>query len=133
MPTPAPVRPSPRARGLVGLWCALWLVVGVWTGYEVWQLSSLSATVGDSGRALDEAGQALESVGQVPVVGDTTEELGTRIRTNAADIVRSAGQAGESIRRLSVLLGLTIAVVPTVPVVVGYRLVTRSTRAVPER
>lgn len=123
------VRPSARARGLVGLWCALWLVVGVWTGYEVWQLSTLSRTVADSGRALDEAGAALQSLGSVPVVGDTTEEVGTQVRGNAEEIVRSAGQAQESVRRLSVLLGLTISVVPTVPVVVGYRLVTRTSRA----
>ena len=114
-------------KGLLAFWCALWLVVGIWIGYEVWQLSALADSVADSGRALNAAGSALQSLGGVPLVGDSTEQLGQRVATNGADIVQSAGLAEESIRRLSVLLGLTIALVPTVPVVVVHRAL--STRA----
>ena len=114
-----------RARELpaavVAVWCALWLVVGVWTAYEMWQLAGLSDTVADTGRTLGEAGQALQSLGSVPVVGDTTERLGTAVRADAQEIITSAGNAGEAVRRLSVLLGVTIALVPTVPVVVAQR------------
>ena len=106
---------------LVALWCALWLVVGGWTAYEVWQLASLSETVAVSGRSLDEAGSALESLEPVPVVGESAAELGTRVRANAAEIVRDAGDARQSVRRLSVLLGLAIGLVPTVPVLVAHR------------
>lgn len=112
-------------NGLVGMWCALWLVVGAWTGYEVWQLSSLGGTVAGSGRALDSAGQALQSLGKVPVVGDTTAELGDEVRANAADIVVDARAAGASTRRLAVLLGLTIALVPSVPVLAVHVAVRR--------
>ena len=107
--------------GLLGFWCALWLVIGVWVGYEVWQMSELASTVADSGRALGAAGSALESLGNVPLVGDTTAELGQKVTANSADIVGSAAVADGSIRRLSVLLGFTIAVIPTVPVVVMHR------------
>jgi hypothetical protein len=105
--------------GLVAVWCALWLVVGAWTGYEVWQLSDLAETVEVTGRSLDEAGIALESLAEVPVVGGGTAELGSRVRADAREIVVSADQATGSIRRLSVLLGLVIALVPSVPVVVA--------------
>ena len=121
----SPLR-SDRARSLVALWCALWLVVAVWVAYEVWQLSALSQTVAVSGRSLDEAGSALQSLGQVPVVGDTTDRFGGQIRQNAAEIVTSAEDAGHGVRRLSVLLGLTIAIVPSVPVLVLYALGQRS-------
>ena len=116
---------TPRVQQLplaaVALWCALWAVVGAWTGYEMWQLAGLSDTVADTGRTLGEAGQALQSLGAVPVVGDTTERLGTAVRADAREIVASAGNAGEAVRRLAVLLGVTIALVPTVPVVVAQR------------
>ena len=119
-----------RARelpaALVALWCALWLVVGVWTAYEMWQLAGLSDTVADTGRTLGEAGEALQSLGSVPVVGETTERLGTAVRADARDIVTSAGNAGEAVRRLSVLLGVTIVLVPTVPVVVLARRPTKA-------
>ena len=108
---------------VVARWCALWLVVGAWTAYEMWQLAGLSQTVADTGRTLGEAGQALQSLGSIPVVGDATERLGTAVRADAGEIVASAGDAGESVRRLSVLLGLTIALVPTVPVLAARRVV----------
>ena len=107
--------------GLLGFWCALWLLVGVWVGYEVWQLSALAESVADSVRAMSAAGTALESLGGVPVVGETTGQLGQRVSANGGDIVESAGTAQVSIRRLSVLLGLTIALVPSVPVIVVHR------------
>jgi hypothetical protein len=103
-------------RGLVATWVALWLVVGAWVGYEVWQLSDLGATVAESGRALDAAGSGLQSLGDVPVVGDQTSQVGDQVRANADDIVAAAREAQSGARRLSVLLGLAVALVPSVPV-----------------
>lgn len=105
-------------NGVVATWCAFWLVVGVWTGHELWQLAELGSTLADSGRALDSAGTALQSLGSVPVVGDSTAELGREVSTNASDIVADAGRAQSSLRQVGVLVGLTISLVPTVPTVV---------------
>jgi len=102
----------------VAVWVALWLVIGAWTAVEVWRLSELTATVAESGVALGEAGRGLESLQRVPLVGNDAAELGTRVRRNGADIVADADQARGSFRRLAVLLGVTIAFVPTIPVVV---------------
>ena len=103
-------------RGLVATWVVLWLVVGAWVGYEVWQLSDLGTTVAESGRALDAAGSGLQSLGDVPVVGDQTAQVGDQVRANADGIVAAAGEARSGARRLSVLLGLAVALVPSVPV-----------------
>ena len=111
---------SDVVRGLVATWCALWLVIGAWTGYELWQLSDIGPTVAESGRALDSVGSALESLGSVPVVGDRTGELGVEVRANAEQIVADAIEARGAIRRLAVLLGVTIALVPSVPVLAAY-------------
>lgn len=117
-------------NGVVATWVALWLVVGGWTGYELWQLSDLGTTVAGSGRALDSAGTALQSLGRVPVVGEATGEIGDEVRANAAEIVAGANEAGASIRRLAVLLGLAIAVVPSAPVLAAH-IVVRRGRLVP--
>lgn len=103
--------------GAVAAWCALWLVVGGWTGYELWQLSDLGGAVAETGRSLGAAGEALEGLGSTPLVGDRTEEIGAQVTSSAADIVREAEGAQGSLRQLAVLLGLTVTLVPSVPAV----------------
>jgi hypothetical protein len=115
----SPGRPgATRWSGAVAAWCALWLVVGIWTGYELWQLGELGGAVASSGRALGDAGSALEGLGDTPLVGDRTGELGAQITNSSADIVREAEAARGSLRQLAVLLGLTVTLVPSVPAVV---------------
>ncbi len=99
-------------------WCALWLVVGIWTGYELWQLGELGGAVAETGRALGAAGDALQSLGSTPLVGERTEELGAQVTNSSADIVTEAEGAQGSLRQLAVLLGLTVSLVPSVPAVV---------------
>ncbi len=121
----APLAHRPSVEVGIALWVALWLVIGVWTGVEVWRLSELTMTVADSGRALDEAGMALQSLSGIPVVGGDAADLGTQVSQNGVDIVASANSAQGSFRRLAVLLGMTIAFVPTVPVVAMHRVLRR--------
>ena len=109
----------------MALWVALWLFLGAWTAVEVWRLADLTNTVADSGVALDEAGKALESLSSVPLVGDRSAELGTQVRENADDIVADSARARGSFRRLSVLLGVAVALVPTVPVIAMQRVLRR--------
>ena len=114
----SPARPvGPRWPAAVAVWCALWLVVGAWTGYELWQLGELGGAVAESGRSLASAGQALEGLGGIPLVGGRTGEVGAEIQRSSADIVSRAEAAQGSLRQLAVLLGLTVSLVPTVPAV----------------
>jgi hypothetical protein len=107
-----------RWSGAVAAWCVLWVVVGVWTGYELWQLGELGGAVAETGRALGNAGDALEGLSGTPLVGDRTEELGAQVASSSADIVAQAEGARGSLRQLAVLLGLTVSLVPSVPAVV---------------
>lgn len=120
-------RTSPTVDGLVAFWVVLWLVVGAWTGVEVWRLSDLSTTVASSGRTLDDAGEALQALEPVPLVGDDAATLGTSVRTEAVGIVQQASAAQGSIRRLALLLGLSIALVPSAPVLLLHAAVRRGT------
>ena len=110
----------------VGVWAVLWLVLGGWTGAEVWRLSHLTNTVEDSGFAIAQAGEALQSLDPVPIYGDRAAELGTQARANGQAIVRDARDARGTFKRLAVLLGLAIALVPTVPAVMIRRVVRRT-------
>ncbi|MFP5218519.1 MAG: hypothetical protein ACLGIG_02100 [Actinomycetes bacterium] len=117
---------SRRVDTAVAVWVVLWLLLGLWTGMEVWRLSDLTVTVEDSGYAIDNAGRALVSLDAVPVVGDRSAEIGMQVRENAADIVGDAQRARDSFRRLAVLLGVVVALVPSVPIVL-LRVVVRRT------
>lgn len=111
--------------GAVAAWCALWLVVGLWTGYELWQLGELGGAVAETGRALGTAGEALESLSGAPLVGERTGELAGQVQGSSESIVREAQAARGSLRQLAVLLGLTVSLVPSVPVVLLLRLMDR--------
>lgn len=106
--------------GIVVFWVAFWIVMGAAIGVTIWSLSGLADSTVESGRALDSAGQALEGLGRIPVIGDGPGEFGTQVRDTASGIVQNGEQAGHSLKILAVLLGISIAVVPSVPVVGFY-------------
>jgi hypothetical protein len=102
--------------GLVGFWLVLWLVLGGWTGYTIWQLSELGDTVSSSGQAIHSAGDALESLGGVPVVGQKPLELGQEVSATGIEINDRGQQVKGQLRQLSLLVGLAAALLPTTPV-----------------
>ncbi|HEY6744351.1 MAG TPA: hypothetical protein VI357_01405 [Mycobacteriales bacterium] len=106
--------------GLVAFWVVFWLVVAGATAYSTWRLAGLGTTLSSSGRALDDAGAALQVIGQVPIVGDRPEALGNDVRATAADVVAQGKTTRDSLHRLAVLLGVFIALVPSVPVLAFY-------------
>lgn len=109
-----------RWDGLVLFWIALWLVLGGWTGYTLWQLSELGDTVTTSGQAIGSTGDALEALGDVPVVGDRTAELGAEVVAAGADVSDRGQRVRSELRQLAVLLGVAIVLLPTTPVVGFY-------------
>ncbi|MDQ1701549.1 MAG: hypothetical protein QOF57_801 [Frankiaceae bacterium] len=122
-------RHVPTARrgaldALVAVWCVFWVVLGTWIGQQMWQVSKLTDTVADSGHALHQAGEALMSFAGLPLVGERSAALGGTVTQNADQIVQGATDAQRSTRRLAVLLGLSIVLVPLAPVL-GFYVPTR--------
>lgn len=101
-------------------WIVLWLVVGCWSGYAIFQLTGLADSTVSSGRALGTAGEALTSLGDVPVIGESTGELGRQVSQTAEEVRDSGAAAGRTVRVLGVLLGLAIALGPVGPVLLFY-------------
>ena len=105
---------------MVALWVLLWLVVGAVTGLQVRQLTEVSDSLVESAEALDVAGVALQDIGRLPLVGERPEALGNEVRETAQEIDRAGRSSRETVRTVSVLLGLALALIPIVPVVAVY-------------
>ncbi|MDQ2756185.1 MAG: hypothetical protein M3Y71_06415 [Actinomycetota bacterium] len=106
--------------GVVFFWVVLWLVIGGAVAYEMWQLTGLSQSAVDSGRALGTAGQALQDLSGLPLIGTRTGQLGDQVAGTGGSIVDSGTRAGGSIRVLALLTGIVIALAPTGPVLLLY-------------
>ncbi len=105
--------------GLVMFWVALWLTIGVWSAVTIWQASDIGDTITNSGQALESAGAALGKIGSIPVIGDEGD-LGKEVVTTAANISERGQEFKGDLRRLAVMLGLSIMFMPTTPVVGLY-------------
>ncbi len=113
--------------GFVVFWIALWIVLGLLTGSQVWQLSSLSDSAQASAVAADTAGEALQSLSGLPLVGDSSGQLGDEVRAAAEQVRVSAAQTDVTLHRLGFLLGASIILIPLTPVF-GMYLPNRLTR-----
>lgn len=104
----------------VVVWAAAWIVVGLWVAREVDGLTDLSETVTRAGIALEEAGRALQSLDGVPFVGEDVARVGERTE-QAGESARISGRSSrESVESLSLLLGVSIAVAPSLPLLALY-------------
>lgn len=122
MPSPSRLDAQrlPTADALVVFWSVFCLVLGGWVGYELWQLGRLGSSLAEAGRGLDAAGRALQELRGIPLVGEAPGAIGDEVRATAQDAVVRGQSAAQSTRRLAVLLGLVIAIVPLVPVLWWY-------------
>ncbi len=119
-----PVLPRGRAAFAVDIvllaWTVAWVYVGLAVAHEVRGLRDLSTTVTKVGTAVEESGRALQDLGDVPLVGDRLAEPSDEI-TDAGRSARDSGQSSrESVENLSLLLGLSIALIPSLPLVFLY-------------
>lgn len=118
----------------VVIWVGVWLAVGTITAVQVRRLTDVSDSLVQSGKALDVAGTALQDIGRLPVVGDRPRALGDEVRQTANDVHDAGDASRDTVRSVSVLLGLALVLIPVVPVVALYiplrRAASRERRAV---
>jgi len=88
------------------------MVIGGVTAVQIRNLGRVSDTLTESGQALDTAGRALQAIGQAPVIGEAPRRLGDEVREAAGEIQASGTSSRRTIRWLSVLLGLSIVLIP---------------------
>ena len=125
---------------LVVLWTLAWVVLGITVGSFVARLGAAGEGLEDAGGAIVRAGDSVDSLADLPLVGEGFDTLAGEIR----GLGRDTSERGRSIRvdvdRLAVLVGAGLALGPTIPVLVLWvpprlsrererRALTRSLRA----
>lgn len=116
----------PTGRRLIALdlvmvvWVAVWAVLGMAVAREVRGISELSQTVGTVGKAIEESGRTLRELGSVPIVGGEIAGPAKRIEDAGRSVIASGRSSRESVRDLSLLLGLAIGLIPSLAPLAFY-------------
>jgi hypothetical protein len=110
-------------RGLdvaVAVWLVAWVVLALLVGRQVRDLRQLSDTVVVAGVAVEETGDLVDSLGSVPFVGGRVGEVADRVRTAGRSAQASGRDSRDSTENLSILLALSIGLIPTLPLLGLY-------------
>jgi hypothetical protein len=124
--SPVVYRPSTSGRlvrvidGILVLWVVAWIAVGLAVARDVRNLTALSDTVVQAGTAVGETGRALRALDGLPFVGERIGQVAGQIDAAAAQAVRSGRESRDSVQSLSVLLGFSVGVIPTLPILAMY-------------
>jgi hypothetical protein len=130
---------------VVAAWVVIWVVLGLLVIREVRQLEDLSDTVVTAGEALDQTGdglrgtseglreahRALQVIESLPFVGreieenlegaaDRLDEIAQEVEETASSAQASGRSSKDSVQDLSIVLGLAVALVPTLTLLAAY-------------
>ena len=125
---------------LVVLWTLAWVVLGVAVGSFVARLGAAGEGLEDAGGAIVRAGDSVDSLSDLPLVGEGFDTLAGEIRGLGRDTSERGRSIRDDVDRLAVLVGAGLALGPTIPVLVLWvpprlsrererRALTRSLRA----
>ena len=101
-------------------WVLAWCVLGLWVGREVHRLGGVTSSVRGVGGAVVDAGDAISRLRGVPLVGGAVAGPGRRIAAAGQAAQASADDARAGADRLAWLLGLSVALIPTLPVLAVF-------------
>jgi hypothetical protein len=105
---------------VVVLWVAAWIVLAVLVGREVRNLRELSDTVVLAGVAVEDTGDLVSALEDVPFVGGRVNEVAERVREAGESAQVSGRESRDSTEDLSILLALSIGLIPTLPLLGLY-------------
>src|SRR3954452_18906341 len=96
-------------------WVLAWCILGFWVGREVHRLGDVTGSVRGVGGAVVDAGDAIKGLEDLPIVGGTVSKPGDDIAAAGREAQAGADEARSAGNRLAVLLGLAVALIPTLP------------------
>ena len=102
---------------IVVLWLLLWCTIGYTLGRTVNELSGLSDGVIGAGQSVSDAAGALEDLAEVQLIGGGIKEIADRIDAVGQGTVQKGQASKDAIFNISLLIGLVIALGPTIPLI----------------
>jgi hypothetical protein len=97
------------------LWLLLWCAIGYTLGRTVNELSGLSDGVIGAGEGVSDAAGALGDFADVPLIGGGIDAIADRIDAIGQGTVQKGEASKDAIFNVSLLIGLVVALGPTVP------------------
>lgn len=97
------------------LWLLLWCAIGYTLGRTVNELSGLSDGVIGAGEGVSDAAGALGDFADVPLIGGGIDAIADQIDAIGQGTVQKGEASKDAIFNVSLLIGLVVALGPTVP------------------
>jgi hypothetical protein len=101
---------------LVVLWTALWLVLGIAVGTFVERLGAVGDGMENTGRAIGRAGDAIDQLSDVPLVGEGFATVAQEIQGIGRETIQNGRSVEDDVDSLALLIGAGLALGPTLPI-----------------
>lgn len=112
----APTRRTIRTVDLVlVVWAAVWVAIGSLVAMDMRDLRDLSDSLVFAGRTLQQAGERLTTLQDVPFLGEDLARVGEQLQEAGRRAVVNGQTSRSSIDSTSILLGVAIAGIPSLP------------------
>jgi hypothetical protein len=98
-------------------WAIFWVALAIGIAANTREIANMGDTVARTGRAVRQTGSALDSV---PLLPSSVSDVASSIRSAGESTVEQGHSSADATRRLSLLLGIAIAIIPSVPVLGLY-------------
>jgi hypothetical protein len=100
---------------VVVAWVIAWIAMGIYVGHDIRELRHVTKTASTTGHALDTVARSLQQLSSLPIVGSRLAPLTGQAQNEARSIEVASQATDQSISQLSILLGVAVALAPTVP------------------
>lgn len=101
-------------------WVILAILIGITVADAVKELTALSDSVSNAGRAVEDSGGAIASLGDLPLVGGQIGDAAAGVQGAGRGLVDQGREARATIEQLANLLGVVVALLPIIPVLAVY-------------
>lgn len=103
-------------------WTVLCIVAGYAAGVQVMHLRDATHALDDAGLALTRTGAALKDLSKLPIVGNQVKDAAKSVSAGGEKTAKTTKKARRQIAVVAWLVGLSIAVLPTLPLLVMWRM-----------
>lgn len=131
MPMTAPPRRTPvpgSLRTFLVAWTSVCIVLGSLAAWQVLELRTSADSMDAVGRSLQRTGSSLGALSDLPLVGKGVEDAAASVEGGGDTVRDSAAQMHTTILALAIIVWVAIAVLPTVPLLVSWWMLTARSR-----